>query len=230
MKALILCAAIAVTTVHAGATLLYAPTPIGSSARTSDYGDISQSGYRSFDNFTVSASGYVETVSWRGFYLGNVQPAPAPTPDVNDWEIAFYADNAGVPGTQLFFESFAAADVAETLQGTTVFNAGGAFNINLYRYSVSLTNPFAFNGSTQYWISIMSRSDVSNPEFALLGATGGDDASYQQFLGPGMSVTGAIARAADRAIVLEGTVPEPGSILLGATGLMFLIGARARRR
>ena len=88
--------------VDLGAAVLYAPTPIGSSPRTSDYGDVSQSGFRTFDNFSVNSNGYVETVSWRGFSLGNAeQPAAAPAPDANSWEIAFYGDNAGIPGTQL---------------------------------------------------------------------------------------------------------------------------------
>jgi hypothetical protein len=232
VKALTLCIAAAIASIDAGATVLYAPTPIGSSARTSDFGDISQSGFRTFDNFTVSLNGYVNKVSWKGFYLGDIQPAVAPAPDVDNWEIAFYSDNAGVPGSQLFFESIAAASVAESFEASGVFNINpNSYNVNYYGYSVALTNPFAFNGGTQYWVSILSRSDYSNPSFALRGATGGDGASYQQTLGPGMTVTGATARNADRAIVLEGTtVPEPGSILLGATGLVLLIAARHRRR
>jgi hypothetical protein len=45
-----------------------------------------------------------------------------------------------------------------------------------------------------------------------------------------MSVTGGTARAADRAIVLEGTVPEPGGIVLGVTGLVLILAARLRVR
>jgi hypothetical protein len=218
-------------TTEADAAVLYAPTPIGSSARTSDYGDISQSGFRAFDNSTINTNGYVERVSWTGFYLGGIQPAVAPAPDVLTWEIAFHADNAGVPGTQVFLESFAAASVAETFEGSSVFGINSTlYNVNLYSYSVALTNPFDFSGGTQYWVSIMSRSDTSGPAFPLRGATGEDESSYKQFLGPAMSVTGGTARAADRAIVLEGTVPEPGGIVLGVTGLVLILAARLRVR
>jgi hypothetical protein len=206
------------------AAVIYAPTVIGSSARISDYGSASGTGFRTFDNFEVSFGGSVQTVTWQGFWLDldNPIPVPAPSPDVLNWEIAFHADNAGIPGSQLSFESFAAADVASTFLGYGVFNAGGSYNVSYYEYSVTLTNPFEFSGGTEYWFSIFSRSDSYFPAFTLRGATGGDSASYQQLLGPGLAVVGQGPVAADRAVVLEGTVPEPPAILLTAMALVLL--------
>ena len=213
------------------ADVIYAPTPIGSSPRTSDYGSSGGSGFRTFDNFTPSVSANVETLSWRGLYFGDVIPAAAPSADVLNWEIAFYADSSGVPGSQLAFESFAAADVASNFVGTGVLNAGGSYNVSLYDYSVTLTNPFTVTGGTQYWFSVLSRSSSFNPTFALLGATGGDDLSYQQLLGSNLSVLSGTDVARDRAVILEGTpAPEPSTIVLLATAFGTLPLWRRYRR
>ena len=211
--------------IHASAAVLYAPTPIGSSARISDYGSSDQTGFRSFDNFTVGSYGAkVERVSWSGFWLdlSNPVPAPAPDPDVLSWEIAFYADDAGVPGTQLFFESLNASDAASTFLGTSVFGASGFYNVSAYRYSVDLTTPFAASPATTYWISVLSRSSSYYPAWTLYGATGGDDETYQQQLGPALSILNTNTVPRDRAFVLEGTVPEPSTMLVCAAGLALL--------
>ena len=93
---------------------------------------------------------------------------------------------------------------------------------------MDLVNPFAAMPGTQYWFGLLGISDNTNPSFALLGATGGDDSSVQQTLGAGMSVVDTVVRARDRAITLEGTVPEPGTYALSVLGLGLLI-ARKRR-
>ena len=216
---------------EAGAAVLYAPTPIGSSARTSDFGDSSNSGFRSFDNFTVADGGIVQHVSWSGFWIdfGNPDPAPAPAPDVLSWEVAFYADNAGIPGAQLSLDTYAAADVDETFVGDGQFSVGSLFNVAFFDYSVDLLTPFAATAGTQFWFSVMARSDEFNPAFALRGATGGDDASYQHTLGAGLSVVNEGAVARDRAVVLEGTLPEPGTLALVGAGLLGLVAIRRRQ-
>jgi hypothetical protein len=206
------------------ADVLYNPTPLGSSARFSDYGSASSSGFRSLDNFTVAPGGTVEKVTWSGFWLdlaGQV-PAPAPSPDVTSWEIAFYADNAGTPGTQLLLQSFPAADVTSIFNGFGVYNIGTAHNVAFYTYSVDLTSAFQAAAATQYWVAVLSRSTEYNPVFAVLGATGYDDASYQQQLGAGLAITSSGEVFRDRAITLEGTaVPEPGTLAIGATGVLL---------
>ena len=213
-----------------GAAVLYQPTPIGSSVRTADFGTNQQSGFRTFDNFTIASGGIVEKVTWRGLYIdfANPDPAPAPTEDVLNWELSFHADNAGLPGTQLAFETFAAADVSSTFLGTGFFSVGQTYRVSYYEYSVDLANPFLALSGTQYWFGLLGISDNANPAFALLGATGYDDSSVQQTLGAGMSVVDTVVRARDRAITLEGTVPEPGTYALSVLGLGLLI-ARKRR-
>lgn len=214
------------------ADVIYGPTISGSSPRISDYGLVTQTGFRTFDNFTPSFDATVETVTWYGFFLdlNSPDPAPAQLPDVSTWDIAFYSDNAGAPGSQLSLESIADGDVTSLFLGTGTFLFNGTYNINLYRYSATLTNPFSVVGGTDYWFSILSRSSSYYPAFTLFGATGGDGASYQQLLGSGMSIVSAGAVAADRAVVLEGTpVPEPSTMMLLATGIGLSLSRRFRR-
>ena len=206
------------------AAVIYEPTVIGSSARISDYGSTTEFGFQSFDNFSFDRNASVETVSWYGFWLDltNPDPAPAPAPDVQNWEIAFYADNAGAPGAQLSSETRAPADVTTTMLGPRTFLAGGTYNVVYYRFSASLVNPFPMSDGTQYWLSVFAHSDLYYPAFTLLGATGGDDSSYQAQLGAGLSVTGAGPVFRDRAVILEGTIPEPPPVILTAMALFLL--------
>ena len=214
----------------ADAAVLYATTAINSSVRISDYGQTSQSGFRTFDDFVIATDGSVQTVSWRGLWidLGSPDPAPAPLPDVLTWEVAFYADAGGAPGAQLSSQSFGAATVTSTLLGTGLFSAGNTYNVAYYDYSVDLPTAFAVDAGTTYWLSVFSRSDLAQPAFAWRGAIGGDEVSIQQQLGANLSVLNTSLVSRDRAFTLEGTVPEPASILLLATGAAALL--RRRRR
>ena len=219
---------------NASAAILYNPSVIGSSARVSEYGSNDQFGFRSFDNFTLLQNANIERATWYAFWIdfNNPVPAAAPSPDVLTWEISFYGDNAGIPGTLLATQPFTAADVASNHQGDGSFTVGDTYNVSFYEYSVDLTNPFLATAGTQYWISILARSTNYAPTHVLRGATGGDDSSYQQQLGAGESVTSGNSVARDRAIVLEGSpVPEPGTFALSAAALLLLpLAHRFRRR
>lgn len=215
-----------------GAAVLYEPTPIGSSVRTADYASSTQNGFRVFDNFRLTSGGIIEKVTWRGIFIdfANPDPAPAPSPDVSVWQLSFHADSAGLPGMQEALESFAAASVTSTFQGTGLFNAGGTYRVSFYEYSVSLTTPFQAAAGTQYWFGLLGLSENFNPAFALRGASGGDNSSVQQTLGAGMSVTSTDVRFADRAIKLEGVeLPEPSTYALCGSALFLAIGIRRGR-
>lgn len=218
----------------AQAAAIYAPTPISPSPRTSDYGSADGFGFRSFDNFSSSSGALVQQVSWWGIWFdgNNPDPAPAPDPDVQSWTVAFHASSGGTPGADLLVQTFAAADVTAEFLGSGVLNAGGTYNTQRYRYTVELPTEFLAAAGVEYWVSVMAISSQFYPTFALLGATGGDDESYQQTLGAGMSVTEGGFRAADRMIRLDGellAVPEPGTAWLAALPLLMLAARRQRR-
>lgn len=201
------------------AAVLYHQTAIGVSPRTADYGTATQFGFRMYDDFTLGSGGVIDKVTWRGLYLGDIQPAPAPSEDVTSWRISFHADNSGMPGAELALAILAAADVTSTYQGTGVFSNGqNVSNISYYQYSADLPAFYAGPG-TKYWIGFLGISENFSPFFALLGASGGDNSSVQEELGAGMAVTSTNVRAADRAFTLEGTVPEPSTYALLGLGL-----------
>jgi hypothetical protein len=220
---------LSVPAVPAAADVLYATTPIGSSARTSDYGQADQSGFRTFDAFTLTSSGSVQTVTWLGFWFGLPVPAAAPAPDVTTWDIAFHADAAGTPGAALLAQSFPAAAVTSTFLGTAGYVAGDTYNVSYYQHSMTLPVSFAATAGQTYWLSVLSQSPAFTPFFAWQGASGGNSSSFQQVLGANMNVVSAGNVAADRAFTLEGTVPEPTSLVLFGTAAVGLALRRRRR-
>lgn len=222
-------AALAGWAAPASADVIYGTSAIGASPRTSDYGTADGFGFRTFDNFTSASNAAIERVSWRGLWFGDLQPAPAPSPLVDTWQIAIHASSGGTPGAVVWSQDVAAAGVGSAFAGTAVLSVGGLYNVNLYDYTFDLSSAFGILGGQEYWISVTAIAANFNPMFAILGATGGDDASWQQTLGAGMSVTSGSSVARDRAFTIEGTllaVPEPGTLAL----VGIAVGALATRR
>jgi hypothetical protein len=203
------------------AAVIYNPTLVYSSVRSTEFNIATDSGWKVFDNFTPAFDASVNKVSWTALYLGAPSPAPAPEPATNTWTVSFYADNGGVPGTEFTSSTF--SYISTNPQFVTnigwQFGPGQNFNGAIYKFMVDIPNVPVTAGQ-QYWISIFGVRDSNDSNAGILGAEGGNMQSYQQALGAGQSVVGSQFVNRDRAITIEGSaVPEPGSMALCFFGL-----------
>ncbi len=209
----------------ADAALLYQTTPLDTSIRFSD----TDSGFRTFDAFALAQSANVERVTWSGAWLdlGAPQPAAAPLPDLTGWEIAFYSNAAGQPGALLSSQTLSAAAVTATGPTTVVWGFGqlGLFNASYYTYTVDLPTPVGLAGGTPFWLSVQALGGTSGPHFGWYAGTGGDGTSWQTSPGTPGTVGG------DRHFRLDGSVPEPATLILfGVAGVLVAMRRRSPQR
>jgi hypothetical protein len=177
-------------------------------------------GYQSFDNFQLSSPGNINAVTWQGLYADYLTLGNNPVgPDTVSWDIEFWSNNAGLPGTLLYDQNLLASQVTTTFLGTT--NDLGAAT-NVYAFSASLPSGFSAGAGTEYWFSVLSNQSTFDPIFSWTLGTGEDSITQQEPLGSFGS--GFIQQPGDRVFSLQ-TVPEPGTLgalLVGLGTLAFL--------
>jgi hypothetical protein len=196
------------------------------SAWTSDR-DASGSGYRSWDNFSLSQPARIGGVNWQGFYLDSVTPETDPVPDTTSWEFSFWSNAGGQPGVLLQSQTLPAASVQSTVVGSTTFDLPPAIPVTLLGFEAALTTPFLADPGTTYWLSVSSNSPTSNPLWSWFQGAGGDGITIQDQL-PGGS---PVSRLGDRAFSLEvQATPEPSTLAMFLAGIGATLGYGGSRR
>ena len=161
-----------------------------------------------FDNFTLTASSSITTVQWTGNYIDTTTDSDNPaTPDTSTFQITFYSDASGSPGTALATSTLSSANCNPTLVGTVTFsNADGVpFQIPVYSYSATLPSAFTATAGQPYWISIVGNCTADEPIWSWYSGSGGDGRCIQQYEGEQI-------RPSDCAFTLQGT-PASGPTL-----------------
>jgi hypothetical protein len=199
----------------ASATAIYSQPWDGGSTLYASQNDTAAGGYGEFaavyDNFMLTGPTSISEVSWTGGYFN-----PASQGTITQWDVSFYSDNAGAPGT--------------LLNSYIILGTGGETSIGsaIFTYDVSLPSATGFHaaGGVTYWLSVVPDTAFP-PQWGWATGTGGDGAAYQVFFGTGGPLQ------ADMAFALNGgqNVPEPASLVLTGIGLGLLgLGSWRRRR
>jgi MYXO-CTERM domain-containing protein len=168
-----------------------------------------------YDDFTLPAAAIVTGVEWDGVFfnfriLGTI----------TQFTLAFYANNAGTPGTLL---------LSESTPGNANQTSLGTVNVidPLFSYSATLPTPFAASAGTEYWLSIVPDLGFP-PQWAWAEGTGGTGTAYQVFRGRPINLGNDVAFSLDGNLV--SSAPAPPSVIPLLTGALGLLGYGWRRR
>lgn len=163
-----------------------------------------------YDDFSFGSGQVVTDVHWTGGFFN-----PGTVGSISAFKIAFYADNAGQPGAQLY-----AATIAGNANQTSLGSIGG---FPMATYAVDLTSEFNAAANTRYWVSIAADMTFP-PQWGM--ATAGAGTSYQDFFGT------RSAQVFNLAFELSGhaanTVSTPGSLPLVALAMFGLLAMRRK--
>lgn len=121
-----------------------------------------------FDDFILDAPASISTIAWQGIYCVQQPGAAAPNPTASGFTITIYSDNAGRPSmaSPLHTSTYTVAQAGQVYEKTVNgLTCGTAPNTSwpFYRYSVTLSTPFAVSAGTKYWISIQA----TTPSYAV---------------------------------------------------------------
>jgi len=178
--------------------------------------------YQSFDNFTLTSAGAINSITWQGFFWDprgqfyNPVTGNSPT-----FQIAFFNNTStnlpniagGAIGGSLAFNDFQSAPVGTAHFGPD--NTGLNDLVTIFNYSVNLNVPFNAAVNTTYWLTIVSFTPPVLPSSSAVwlwtSGEGGDGKSAQV----NYPKTSAAYVPGDRAFSLSASLSGP---LLGAEG------------
>ncbi|HUO97620.1 MAG TPA: PEP-CTERM sorting domain-containing protein [Rhizomicrobium sp.] len=217
--------ALALAATQADAGVLYSQP--GSSAAcagycwTSSYGAATNSGFATFDDFTLSGAANVTSVSWNGFIWDPTGGGAGMQPGAF-WYVYFFSDAGGVPGTNIYQE---VVTPTATLLGSDTFSGDP---VDVYNFTATLPTDFAAAGNTKYWFVPLLVQLNLTPLFSWSPSTmTADDESIQEPIPAG----GYNVQPGDRAFWLFGNaVPEPFTLSLFGAGLAGAAVMRRRRK
>lgn len=163
-----------------------------------------------YDNFALGGAATITGVSFKGGYFN-----PPSVGSITKFTIAFYADNAGQPGS--------------ALSTFSISGNGGENGCAMAGPSLACNYSLAVNfdaaAGVQYWMSIVP--DVAfPPQWGWEAGLNGDGRSFQDFFGSRSQLAG------DMAFTLSGNaavVPEPTTWAMMLCGF-GMAGAGLRRR
>ena len=176
-------------------------------------------GGRTYDNFALPATTSVTAVQWYGNYIVTTGASGNPAaPNTATFEISFWSDSGGQPGSELAVATIAYADTTPTALGTVDFSfSDGDASIPLLSYRAVLPTAFVATAGQTYWISILSNATADQPNWSWYSGTGGDGQCVQDGYGT------RYYRQNDCSLTLEGTAssaaPLPSTFFDGETAL-----------
>ena len=160
-----------------------------------------------YDNFTLAGDATITGLTFAGVYFD-----PGEVGVTTSFQVQFYDDNAGHPGSSLYSSSIPG-------NGSEVCDSSPN---PVCTYSVTVN--FGALGGTPYWLSIVSDSEVQ-PQWAWAGGTGGDGGAFQLYFGQGTAQEGDLAFS-----LFATQVPEPSSWATMLVGFGAAGTALRRRR
>lgn len=168
------------------------------------------------DDFVTGTTAQVTHITfWGSFFLvGN----PFPSGGTRTFNLSFFDDAAGLPGTPLEHGNMSAS-----------FTDSGLLTADsdtVYQFDLDWTGPTFFTptAGTRYWLSIVDTQGTNSFRWHN-SATGDDHAAASSFGGPWFSIDD---RANEAFVLNPAPVPEPAS--MAALGLGALALLRRRKR
>lgn len=141
-----------------------------------------------FDDFKFTGSGTITTAQWQGIYCVQTAGSAAPAPTATAFKVSFYADSSGYPklGTPLASATYPLAQTGQTFeknQGSLTCGTAANTNWSFYKYTVTLSAPFAVVANTKYWFSVQALTPSYDVYFGWRDGLVDNSSSLQLFNG-----------------------------------------------
>ena len=164
-----------------------------------------------YDNFQIYQTKpfFLDDVEWFGGYFngsGNV---------ITGWTVSIYADAGNQPGGLLWSRNFSIA-YSGYMESCALRNGMCDYDID------NIVNGYKLMPFTTYWLSVVPDLGFP-PQWGWGTGLVGDGLAFQDFFGTRSQL------GVDFAVNIQGTTPEPGTLILLGTGILGLAGTLRRK-